>query len=95
MGWNGGGRTAAAMGAKRDGTRSGAVRCAQALDELRDAIAPLSEEEGKKIFKDVWKARDGYIHVILYRSEEAVDRFFAEQQSHGLDGGGADARVWS
>jgi alpha-amylase/alpha-mannosidase (GH57 family) len=56
----------------------------QGLDELRDAIAPLTEEEGKKIFKDVWKARDEYIHVILYRTEEATERFFLELQSHGL-----------
>ena len=54
------------------------------LDELRDAIAPLTEEEGKGLFRDVWKARDEYIHVILYRTEEAVARFFLEHQSHGL-----------
>ncbi len=56
----------------------------KALDELRDAIAPLTEAEGKKLFKDVWAARDEYIHVILYRTEESVDRFFLEHQSHGL-----------
>ena len=56
----------------------------EALDELRDALIPLTEEEGKKIFKDVWKARDEYIHVILYRTDEAVDRFFLEHQGHGL-----------
>ena len=33
----------------------------QALDELRDAVAPLTEQEGGKIFRDVWAARDAYI----------------------------------
>jgi alpha-amylase/alpha-mannosidase (GH57 family) len=56
----------------------------QGLDELRDAIAPLTEAEGGKLFKDVWAARDAYIEVILYRSEDAADRFFAEHESHAL-----------
>jgi len=40
----------------------------QALDELRDAITPLTEQEGAKLFTDAWAARDGYIDVILDRS---------------------------
>jgi alpha-amylase/alpha-mannosidase (GH57 family) len=56
----------------------------QALDELRDAIAPLTEQEGAKLFTDVWLARDGYIDVILNRSEEVVDRFFERHQNHKL-----------
>ena len=56
----------------------------QALDELRDAIAPLTEQEGAKLFTDVWAARDGYIDVILDRSEEIVDRFFERHQTHKL-----------
>ncbi|WP_348263706.1 DUF3536 domain-containing protein [Telmatobacter sp. DSM 110680] len=56
----------------------------EALDELRDAITPLSEQEGAKLFTDVWAARDGYIDVILDRSEEVVDRFFADHQVHPL-----------
>jgi alpha-amylase/alpha-mannosidase (GH57 family) len=56
----------------------------QALDRLRDAIAPMAEEEGAKYFKDVWSARDGYIDVILDRSEEAVERFLEDHQVHAL-----------
>ncbi|HTW61648.1 MAG TPA: DUF3536 domain-containing protein [Terracidiphilus sp.] len=56
----------------------------QALDALRDAIAPLTEEEGNKLFRDVWAARDAYIHVVLERSAENTDRFFTEQQAHPL-----------
>ena len=56
----------------------------QTLDELRDAVAPLTEQEGTKLFRDVWAARDSYIQVVLDRSAEALDRFFAENQSHSL-----------
>jgi alpha-amylase/alpha-mannosidase (GH57 family) len=62
----------------------------QALDALRDAITPLTEEEGAKLFKDVWAARDGYIQVILYRTDESAELFFLEHQNHGLT---ADERV--
>ena len=56
----------------------------QALDELRDALVPLTERAGDKLFKDVWAARDAYIHVVLDRSTESADRFFAAQQTHTL-----------
>jgi hypothetical protein len=56
----------------------------KALDELRDAVAPLTEMEGGKLFKDVWVARDGYIRVVLDRSTESQDEFFLEHQSHSL-----------
>ena len=54
----------------------------QALDELRDAIVPLTEQGGAKLFKDAWAAREDYIHVILDRSAESEERFFKEHQSH-------------
>jgi alpha-amylase/alpha-mannosidase (GH57 family) len=56
----------------------------EALDELRDAIAPLTDREGGKLFKDVWAARDAYIQVVLDRSTESADRFFNAQQAHAL-----------
>ncbi len=56
----------------------------QALDGLRDALVPLTEKAGAALFKDVWAARDAYIGVILDRSTESADRFFAEQASHEL-----------
>ncbi len=55
-----------------------------ALDELRDELVPLTEQEGNKLFRDVWAARDAYIQVVLDHSAESVDRFFAEQQAHVL-----------
>jgi alpha-amylase/alpha-mannosidase (GH57 family) len=56
----------------------------QALDELRDAVAPLTEQEGGKYFKDVWAARDGYIEVVLDRGAESADSFFRAHESHPL-----------
>jgi alpha-amylase/alpha-mannosidase (GH57 family) len=57
----------------------------QALDELRDGLAPLTEQEGAKLFHDVWTARDGYIQVILDRSPGSLDLFFNTHQNHALN----------
>jgi alpha-amylase/alpha-mannosidase (GH57 family) len=56
----------------------------KALDELRDGIVPLTEQEGGKIFKDVWAARDGYIDALLDHSPQAVEQFFRKHQLHAL-----------
>jgi alpha-amylase/alpha-mannosidase (GH57 family) len=56
----------------------------KAMDELRDALIPLTEQEGAKLYKDVWEARDGYIEVMVDQSPQAVERFFSERQSHTL-----------
>ena len=55
-----------------------------ALDGLRDALVPLSEQAGNLLFKDVWAARDAYIHVVLDRSTESANEFFLEHQRHPL-----------
>ncbi len=57
----------------------------EALDALRDALIPFTEQEGENLFHDVWAARDGYIHVILDRTHEALELFFGAHQSHPLD----------
>jgi len=57
----------------------------EALDELRDAIETLTAEEGPKLYKDVWAARDAYIEVILDRSENVVERFLSTHQQHVLN----------
>jgi alpha-amylase/alpha-mannosidase (GH57 family) len=56
----------------------------KALDELRDALIPLTEQHGASLFRDVWAARDAYIQVVLDRSTESADRFFAAHQTHLL-----------
>jgi alpha-amylase/alpha-mannosidase (GH57 family) len=47
----------------------------EAMDWLRDTLASLYEEKGKKYLKDPWKARDEYIDVILDRKAENVEAF--------------------
>ena len=56
----------------------------RALDELRDSLAPLTEQENGKLFHDVWAARDAYIHVVLDRGAESAGHFFAAHQAHEL-----------
>jgi len=56
----------------------------KALDDLRDAVAPLTEQEGAKLFKDVWAARDAYIEVVLDRNPENVGRFLGAHASQPL-----------
>ena len=53
----------------------------EALDWLRDTIAPRFETKAAEIFRDPWKARNEYINVILNRWPDNVDRFFSEQAS--------------
>ncbi|HEY4563862.1 MAG TPA: DUF3536 domain-containing protein, partial [Thermoanaerobaculia bacterium] len=49
----------------------------QALDWLRDELAPRWEREAGKFFGAPWGARDAYIEVILDRAPAAVDAFLA------------------
>jgi alpha-amylase/alpha-mannosidase (GH57 family) len=46
-----------------------------ALDWLRDSVAPRFENLGSKYLRDPWAARDGYIGVVLNRSPEVRERF--------------------
>jgi alpha-amylase/alpha-mannosidase (GH57 family) len=57
----------------------------EALDSLRDAVAPLAESLAAGLLNDLWAARDAYISVVLDRSGVAADRFFAEHATHPLD----------
>ena len=56
----------------------------QALDELRDAIEPITVQVGQTYFRDVWEARDAYIQIILDRGEDSLARFFSAHQHHTL-----------
>jgi hypothetical protein len=49
-----------------------------ALDELRDAVAPLVHEAAIRLFKDPDAARNSYINVVLNRSRPSRDAFFEE-----------------
>jgi alpha-amylase/alpha-mannosidase (GH57 family) len=56
----------------------------EALDWLRDTLAPAYEERSRSFFKDPWAARDAYIRIILNRSPEGMDGFFHEQTVRAL-----------
>ena len=47
----------------------------EALDWVRDQLTEVFEKEGEKLFHDIWSARNGYIEIILNRSEENLTRF--------------------
>jgi alpha-amylase/alpha-mannosidase (GH57 family) len=53
----------------------------EALDALRDAVAPLYHEAAVRLFKDPDAARNDYISVVLDRSRASREAFFA---SHAL-----------
>ncbi len=48
-----------------------------ALDRLSAELAALFEEKGGRVFRDAWSARNGYIGVILDRSEDSRKAFFS------------------
>ena len=56
----------------------------EALDLLRDRSAPLAEELARPLLKDLWAARDAYIHVVLDRSADSMDRFLATYATREL-----------
>ncbi|WP_348267736.1 DUF3536 domain-containing protein [Edaphobacter paludis] len=56
----------------------------EALDYLRDAVAPLAEEFARPLLKDLWAARDAYIHVINDRSRASTANFFFAQAAREL-----------
>lgn len=51
----------------------------RSLDNLRDAMIPLYEEQMTSFGVDPWAIRDAYIDVILNRSPQVLDRFFQDQ----------------
>ena len=61
-----------------------------ALDMLRDRTAPLAEAVAAPLLHDLWAARDAYIHVVLDRGAESVDRFLTTHATRNLS---ADERV--
>jgi len=56
-----------------------------ALDELRDAVAPLAHEAAIRLFRDPEAARNDYISVILNRSKESRDAFLSSHSSYELN----------
>jgi alpha-amylase/alpha-mannosidase (GH57 family) len=59
----------------------------QALDWLRDEVAPLYEAKAREHLRDPWAARDEYIDVILDRSPGVRKTFFEKHATHELKDG--------
>lgn len=57
----------------------------QALDWLRDELAPRFESKARQFLREPWQARDEYIAVILDRSGPAREKFFSEQAARPLE----------
>ena len=57
----------------------------ETLDWLRDTLAAIFEEEGSKLFRDPWEARNEYIKVISKRTDETVKRFLKNQAVADVD----------
>jgi alpha-amylase/alpha-mannosidase (GH57 family) len=55
-----------------------------ALDWLRNEVAPFYEVRGRELLVDPWAARDAYINVILDRSSGIRESFFARHATHAL-----------
>lgn len=55
-----------------------------ALNWLRDELIPVYEREGKKLLKDVWKARNAYYQVLLKGDLKEVDRFLLQHSKNEL-----------
>jgi alpha-amylase/alpha-mannosidase (GH57 family) len=56
----------------------------EALDWLRDTLAPRFEEKAREYLKDPWAARDEYIDVVLDRHPGNVDRFLSRHCTREL-----------
>jgi Alpha-amylase/alpha-mannosidase len=56
-----------------------------ALDWLRDELEPLYAARAGELLRDPWEARNAYIEIILDRSEESRNRFFAAQAKGELN----------
>lgn len=48
-----------------------------ALDGVREQLVKVFEEEGSRLFTDVWSTRDAYIELVLDRSPDRADAFLA------------------
>ena len=65
----------------------------EALDWLRDTVAPLYEREASRLVGDPWLARDRYVRVILDRSHDTRMAFMRELCPRPLDHQ-EEVRLW-
>jgi alpha-amylase/alpha-mannosidase (GH57 family) len=57
----------------------------EALNWLRDTLAPQYEEKASQFLKDPWAARNDYILIILNRSRDVLEEFLHQHASRELN----------
>jgi hypothetical protein len=57
----------------------------EALDWLRDRLAPRFEQQAARYLRDPWEARDGYIRPLLDRRRSVTEAFLEQQAGRRLD----------
>lgn len=68
-------------GSNRGWTQAWRAPLREALDWLAAQVAGLFDRRARALLRDPWKARDGYIALILERTDEATALFF---ETHGI-----------
>ena len=56
----------------------------EALDWLRDTLAPRFETAAGELLRDPWVARDGYIDIVLDQSPASIERYLARHAQRPL-----------
>ena len=57
----------------------------ESLDWLRDQLIEVYEREGGLVLKDIWKARNDYINVILRRNDDTLRKFLKDHCSKDVE----------
>jgi alpha-amylase/alpha-mannosidase (GH57 family) len=71
-------------GAHADWNQEWRAPLRNALDWLRDTVAPQWHHRASQLLKDPWAARDAYIDVMHDRSAENIQAFFMRQAARPL-----------
>lgn len=61
------------------------IHLREALNQLRDDLIELFEEESASCLKDGWDAREDFIQVILQRNPETMQKFIEQHAAGALD----------
>jgi alpha-amylase/alpha-mannosidase (GH57 family) len=71
-------------GAHRGWNQAWRAPLREALDWLRDTVAPLYEDKARSLLSDPWTARNAYSDVIIDRSPERLNSFFSAHAPKAL-----------